>query len=539
MKRHITTAVMVAALLVVATGSAAALPAFEKASGDTPFTGVSGAAEAVTGTFSATDHAESYSDGRIGVYAYYQDNESGSVESWANESDSRSLLSTDNDSNRAHLAVKPSELGLGTLDNWRDTGLWSKSYIDAIDVEQTVSLHEPIENLEGEPDGAYKPGVSDTFSSGVDSSGLAWSDDVNTSYLDDARANLEVDEVTENGSGIKVAVIDTGLNTANGSLYGDRVVAAKNTRTNQTGVENVTDGSDSRHGSWVTSAIAANYSNDTHDGVAPDADIIAVKALGDDGSGSTEDIIEGVEYADSQGADVISMSLGSPLYNPTLADEIQEALDNGSTAAFVAAGNTRANHGIGSPSDGDQIWSVAATSNKNASTAKPSYFSQVGPDDGYTDDSQGETRGETPDIAAPGMAISVKLAGPDGAVTGKELSGTSMATPLVSGVAALALEANNSMKNETREFYNRRDEAIQTLPNAGVTEVGSGYPHAELAVNDTSSSEDQESARNDEAEARDAFNRGLGADAGYRDITSVLARDLTVGETVELLGGLR
>ena len=321
-----------------------------------------------------------------------------------------------------------------------------------------------------------------------------------------------------NGSGVTVAVIDSGLNAesmTNDPLYQDRLSAPKNTITGETGIDAVADGNG--HGSWVAGAIAADPNNTTsgepYEGVAPGATVVPIKALSDEGSGSTQDIVEAIEYAGEQDADIVSMSLGSPVYNPTIAAEIEDFLANGGTAVIVAAGNSKSSatgpvtRYISSPADAPGVIGVQATSAANASAAKVSYFGEVGPDNGVTDASNGVTVDATPEVAAPGMNVTAATLSTNGIRENATLSGTSMATPIVAGVGALMLEANPSLRNESASFRGYMMNTSARMPNAGVTETRAGLVNAENATALTVNEVEQESVRNDKAKARDAANR--------------------------------
>jgi subtilisin family serine protease len=249
------------------------------------------------------------------------------------------------------------------------------------------------------------------------------------------------------------------------------------------------------------------------------------KVLGEGGSGSTSDIVDGLEWAcDQHDADVVSMSLGSPVYSAALADEVEQCAESG-TLVVIAAGNSRQNPAarfISSPADtvdGDQmsdgIVTVAATNVSAPSTAGSAYFSEVGPDSG-NDGSNGQTAGALPTIGAPGMTIQAPVAAsPGGSVSYSTLSGTSMATPLVSGAAAALISANESLRDNPGRLEQRLAAAANPMPGAGYTEVGAGMVSLENAVDESPDEDDvlddQRSARSLDAQARDAANRGAGS----------------------------
>ncbi len=147
---------------------------------------------------------------------------------------------------------------------------------------------------------------------------------------------------------------------------------------------------------------------------------------------------------------------------------------------------------------------------ENASDAGVAHFSQRGPDPGAKSTTYGATRGADPTVAAPGMEITAMTA--DGKST---LSGTSMATPLVSGSAALVLEENPDAT--PGEIEQRLAHGAEPINGSGVHEVGAGMVNVEGALEaepdpDTDYYEDQREARTDAAEDRDTIYEGLAAD---------------------------
>lgn len=166
--------------------------------------------------------------------------------------------------------------------------------------------------------------------------------------------------------------------------------------------------------------------------MAPDARILDVKVLGDNGSGQDSGIIAGMEWAVEQGAQIINMSLGG--YDTPAVEPLEEAVDRLSAekgALFVvAAGNSGPNAStVGSPGSADAALTVGAVDEHN----RIAEFSSRGP-----------TKAGTlkPDLTAPGVGIVAAL-NSDGRIGAPaadgytSLDGTSMATPHVAGAAAL------------------------------------------------------------------------------------------------------
>jgi subtilisin family serine protease len=449
---------------------------------------------------------------------------------WANQSDSREVLSWDNESARAHVRAPATAVGTSYVDRLFDRGLGGQSYVVAVDVELAVGLPDRPEPMAADefdaPNSLFRFGRG-----GFDQQGVAYSEHTNRSTMADVRDVTNVANVSETGDGVTIAVLDTGVNTANGQIYGNgtsnstiRITAARNFVTDQNATAannfaNVSDGNG--HGSWVASAIAANTTNASYDGVAPDATLVIGKTLDDGGSGQTSDIVDGIEWAaEEQGADIISMSLGSPTFSPAMAAAVEEAAQEHGALVVIAAGNSRQTvRWIASPADThvegesfeDGLMAVAATNTTNASAAGSAYFSQVGPDPA-ADGSNGASAGANPAIGAPGMSIETRVATQSGSVSYSTLSGTSMATPIVAGVGALVVEANPDLNGTTVE--QRLGHAATPMPGAGVSEVGAGLVNASATTvslpSDTDYFTDQREARSDSAEARDTANEAMG-----------------------------
>ncbi|MFF8530935.1 S8 family serine peptidase [Streptomyces sp. SAS_267] len=227
------------------------------------------------------------------------------------------------------------------------------------------------------------------------------------------------------GKGVTVAVLDTGVDTSHPDLAG-RVTR---TRSFIDG-EEVADRNG--HGTHVTSTVGGTgaASDGQEKGVAPEATLAVGKVLSDQGSGSESQIIAGMEWAARDvHAKVVSMSLGStePSDGTDPMAAAVDTLSKETGALFViAAGNTGAPSSIGSPGAADSALTVGAVD----SADEAAYFTSTGPR--YGDNAL------KPDLSAPGVDI---LAARSQLVSGSgyytSMSGTSMATPHVAGVAAL------------------------------------------------------------------------------------------------------
>lgn len=232
------------------------------------------------------------------------------------------------------------------------------------------------------------------------------------------------------GAGIKVAVLDTGFDHSHPDFFG-RAITKKLFATNSS--EDDVHG----HGTHCI-GTACGPLRPTHGvryGIAYEAEIFAGKVLGDDGFGTDRSIIAGIDWAVEQGCQIISMSLGAATNVGDLPNDDYErigriCLDSGSLIV-AAAGNEsdrpRFIAPVGSPANASTIMAVAAVDRQ----FEPARFS-----------CGGINRGQDVDIAAPGVDVLSSLPGGKYA----RWSGTSMATPHVSGVAALLAQSDKKLR---------------------------------------------------------------------------------------------
>ncbi|MGY0018295.1 S8 family peptidase [Streptomyces sp. YJ-C3] len=231
------------------------------------------------------------------------------------------------------------------------------------------------------------------------------------------------------GKGVKIAVLDTGVDATHPDLK-DQVLEARNFTTAADATDHF------GHGTHVASIAAGTgaKSGGTYKGVAPGAKLISGKVLDDDGFGDDSGILAGMEWAAAQGADVVNLSLGggdTPEIDP-LEAEVNKLSEQKGILFAIAAGNAGP-QSIGSPGSADAALTVGAVDDKD----KLADFSSTGPRVG-----DGAIK---PDVTAPGVDITAAAA--PGSVIAKEvgekpagyltISGTSMATPHVAGAAAI------------------------------------------------------------------------------------------------------
>lgn len=509
----------IAIVSVVLVGTIAAVP-LAAAQTDTIAPGVLDQQDMLTG-YNTPDSTITHAPTGQPTWIVTTENDTGPVESWANDSASRAIVSTNGD--RAVVAASPTDIGVTRLQGIFGAGLARKSYVDRVSPNRELTLTEPVATATiptqanaTAPD-EWAGGLRGLTRGEYPDDGIAYRDDTNETTVGDGRQTIGADNVSQTGQGVTVAVIDTGANHANGTLGIKSNIdpASKDFVDGGTGLQAVQD--PNGHGSWVTSAIVADpdstVSGETYEGVAPDANVLVLRVLDEDGSGSTADIAEAVRYADEQDADVLAMSLGSQLYTSEVSAALSDACAGNVTTATIAAGNSRRNGApyLASPSDTpeDCVTAVAAANTKAPSEAGVASFSQLGSDNG-ADGSTGATRGQDIDVAAPGMLVEARVGTTDNGTQLETLSGTSMAQPYTAGSAALTLEVEPGLEGDGAAVRQRLRTTADPMPNAAEVEAGAGYLNVERAVADNATNTTQTDAMDDTAQSRDSFWQGLG-----------------------------
>lgn len=221
--------------------------------------------------------------------------------------------------------------------------------------------------------------------------------------------------ISDEGAGVNVYVVDTGLLLSHGEFSG-RVPASWNAINDGRGVNDCNG-----HGTHVAGTAAG-----TTYGVAKKANIIPVRTLECDGSGWSSTVMAGIDWAISHHVAgqpaVMNLSIGG-FTNASFDQAVQSAVNDGITVV-AAAGNSGQDACVASPARVASAITVAATNINDAQASWSNYGSCV-------------------DIQAPGVAIrSAWISSPTGDNT---MDGTSMATPHVSGAAAILLSRDRSL----------------------------------------------------------------------------------------------
>jgi subtilisin family serine protease len=251
-------------------------------------------------------------------------------------------------------------------------------------------------------------------------------------------------EITTGSPSVMVAVIDTGVQYNHADL--EHNIAVNSGEIPGNGVDDDANGyiddyfgydfysgdgnpaDEHGHGTHCAGIVGAH--GDNGQGVAGinwNVGILPVRVLGPSGAGSDADVAAGMYYAISRGAAVLSLSLGGPSFSAVLDDAVQYARDQG-VLVVAAAGNDHGQDLDVDPSypaslSYDNMLAVAATD----STDGLAGFSNYGPSSVH--------------VAAPGASILSTYIGGQFAY----MSGTSMATPYVAGIAALMKSAKQSL----------------------------------------------------------------------------------------------
>jgi subtilisin family serine protease len=236
------------------------------------------------------------------------------------------------------------------------------------------------------------------------------------------------------GEGIKVAVLDTGVDFNHRDLQ-QNIRATIDFTGSRYGALDVNG-----HGTHVAGIIGAVDNQMGMIGVAPNVELYCAKVLSDTGSGSFDNIVKGIRWAMANNVDIINMSLGTGVKPSTneLHEAIKQAVNQG-IVIIAATGNE--NSSVCWPAAYDETIAVSAMNNKFEKAEFSNY-------------------GVANEIIAPGVDIlSTYKNG-----TYAKLSGTSMATPIISGATALFI-------SQYKKLYSKKptvQEVHQALLNAVV-----------------------------------------------------------------------
>lgn len=286
-------------------------------------------------------------------------------------------------------------------------------YVRIIELSPGTDLLATIQELEARPEVAYAE-VDHIIRADLVPNDAQW----NNSGLWGMR-KIKADEawdVTTGSTSIRVAIIDTGIDFSHPDLAGPRLI---NGFDFINGDSDATD--DQGHGTHVAGTVGATLNNSIGVVGVAQCQLLAVKVLDAGGSGSYSAVANGISFAVSNGAKVLNLSLGGPSPDNTLLTALNNAVASG-RLVVCASGNN--NGPILYPAAYANAFAVGATDSGDVRAS----FSNFGPQ---------------LDVVAPGSSILSTTMGGGYAAW----SGTSMATPHVSGSAALLWSVNPSFSN--------------------------------------------------------------------------------------------
>jgi len=349
-------------------------------------------------------------------------------------------------------------------------------------------------------------------------------------YTTAVEADVAAAQFALDGTGVGVAIIDSGvadhgdLHDASGAsrvVYSQSFVAGDTTTSDKFG-----------HGTHVAGLIGGTGANSgtgngylaKYAGVAPNVNIISLRVLDSNGSGTDSQVIAAIQQAialqSTYNIRVINMSLGRPVYESYTLDPVCQAVESAWQAGIVvvvAAGNrgrdkSMGTHGfatIGAPGNDPAVITVAAARTMGTATRVDDAIASYS--------SKGPTLVDhlvKPDLVAPGnRLVSLRAAGSTldrnysqfevaplvGTAKYFRLSGTSMATPLVSGAVALMLQQNPSLTPDQvkarlmktawkgfNQYTQSRDDYGNNYANQyDIFTYGAGYLDIDAALNNT------------------------------------------------------
>jgi len=262
-------------------------------------------------------------------------------------------------------------------------------------------------------------------------------------------------DTTTGSSNVTIAIVDTGAQYSHPDLSGNYA-----SNPGQDFADNDSDPapdapSSEYHATHVSGCASAVVDNGTGVAGQSNSTLINGRALDESGGGSLTDIADAIEWAADQGADVINLSLGGGGSNTTMQTAVQYATNNG--ALVMAAAGNSGSQGVSYPAAYSECVAVSAVDSNEQLASFSQYGSSV-------------------ELCAPGVDVLSTTTQERGSY--ETLSGTSMATPVASGVAGLALAQWDLTNSELRSHLKN------TATDIGLSdaEQGSGQVNALNAV---------------------------------------------------------
>jgi serine protease AprX len=290
------------------------------------------------------------------------------------------------------------------------------------------------------------------------------------SIINKASKTIGIDKISSlplTGKGVTVALIDTGVAMHKDLTYpSNRIVGFKDFIKNK---QRPYD--DNGHGTHISGLVASNgiSSKGKYKGVAPEAYILSVKALDNEGNGKVSDILSSIQWViqtrNTFNTKILNLSLGtaaqySERFDP-LVKAANKAIESGLIVVTAVGNNGPSQKSILSPSTSRHVISVGACDDRSEADGnnfKIPTFSSRGPT---------RDRIKKPDLLAPGVDI-VSLSNTD-FMGYASLTGTSMSAPIVSGVVALMLQENPSLTH-----FEVKKRLIESCIRIGVSQFEEG-----------------------------------------------------------------
>ncbi|OGN01116.1 MAG: hypothetical protein A3B91_02685 [Candidatus Yanofskybacteria bacterium RIFCSPHIGHO2_02_FULL_41_29] len=273
---------------------------------------------------------------------------------------------------------------------------------------------------------------------------------------------------TSGGADVNVAVLDTGV-LANHPDLTNRIAQCKDFTSPKTPVINDKCEDKNGHGTHVAGTIAADGGSDGKGiyGVVPEANLFAYKVCGTNGSCWSDDIAFALKTAADNNVNVVNLSLGSDTESTLIKDAITYAVSK-NVLVVAAAGNDGpyvgsidypgANPNVIAVGAFDSIFDIAEWSSRGLNSESKSYVVEE----------------KDIEFAAPG--VNIESTWKDGGYV--ILSGTSMATPHVAGLAAKLWQVDaDDPDSATRELLHLPQFSTDLLPPGDDDASGFGFPH--------------------------------------------------------------
>ncbi|HEX5375595.1 MAG TPA: S8 family serine peptidase [Solirubrobacterales bacterium] len=286
---------------------------------------------------------------------------------------------------------------------------------------------------------------------------------------------LDIDGEDDLRADVDVAVLDTGIDYE----HPDLDVVARTSCVTGTCVNNTGEDGHS-HGTHVAGTIGAIDNEEGVVGVAPGARMLAVKVLGDAGTGPESSLVAGVDWVTARAGEieVANVSFGCPCSMPALEKAINSSVEAGVVYA-VAAGNNNGNASSVSPANNSNVITVSAIADYDGQPGEKS--SPTCANNGLDDRKYSKSNyGAGIEITAPGVCILSTVPGNNYGYK----SGTSMAAPHVAGAAAL-LAAHNP-PNSKADVEGIRETLVKTGNTGWLDTSGDGSLEPLLDVSDES-----------------------------------------------------